>query len=561
MVHESTNIVIGGEAGQGLVTIGGLLAKGLARHGYSLVVTQGYQSRIRGGLNTFAIRVSADMVEAPREAIDLLIAFTPEAIEANRDALADHALVIAGAGQVPDGVRGLGVPFEELGDKRYLNTAALGVVAQLLGLRQAEIDGVIENAFGKKDVAVREANRLVLNSAYRWAERQGVADFALSAPSAVVVDRLLLNGNEAIAFGAMASGLKFLSFYPMTPATSVVLAIAAHAQRMGIVVEQAEDEIAAVNMALGAAYAGAPAMVSTSGGGFALMTEGVSLAAMIETPLVFVIAQRPGPATGLPTRTEQADLDFVLHAGHGEFPRAIFAPGDIEECFYLTNWAFEVAEASQSPVFILTDQFLADSLRAVTPFDLAQTRPVKAGADPKTIDGVYERFAMTPTGVSPRLVPGASEHLVVVDSDEHTADGHLTEDLDVRVQMADKRLRKMEVILKRVKRPTYEGGDAPDLLLVSWGSTKGACREAAQIIGEKGIDVAVMHFSQVWPLIPDSFIDRLRAAKRCACVEGNAFGQFARLVRRETGFHFSERVLRYDGLPMTPAYIVRALER
>ncbi|MGD1049137.1 MAG: 2-oxoacid:acceptor oxidoreductase subunit alpha, partial [Candidatus Krumholzibacteriaceae bacterium] len=249
----------------------------------------------------------------------------------------------------------------------------------------------------------------------------------------------------------------------------------------------------------------------------------------------------------------------VLHAGHGEFPRAIFAPGDVEQCFDLARRAFFLAEAWQGPVFILTDQFLADSYRAVERFDVAGLDWVKPGADPESIREPYRRHAITADGVSPRLLPGASAHLVVTDSDEHTEDGHLTEDLGVRKLMVDKRLRKLDGLRREVVAPEYEGTKSPELLLVSWGSTRGSVREAAAMIRANGVDVATLHFSQVWPLVGGQFIARLKAAGSVVCVEGNAFGQLARLIRRETGFEIEERVSRYDGLPITPDYILREL--
>jgi 2-oxoglutarate ferredoxin oxidoreductase subunit alpha len=329
---------------------------------------------------------------------------------------------------------------------------------------------------------------------------------------------------------------------------------------MGLIVEQAEDEIAAINMALGASFAGAPSMVATSGGGFALMVEGISLAAMTETPVVVVVAQRPAPATGLPTRTEQADLEFVLHAGHGEFPRAIFTPGSVEECFHLTRKAFELAERYQGPMFLLTDQFLADSYRAVMPFELEDLTPVRAGKDVAE-SPPYQRFAITETGISPRLLPGMTGHLVVADSDEHTQDGHITEDLSMRRQMVEKRLRKGGGIRAEAMPPDVEGDPNPGLLLVSWGSSKGAVQETASLMKSKGERVATLHFSQVWPLVPDQFVGHLESARQVVSVEGNAFGQLARLIRRETGFHIKKKVLRYDGLPLTPESILGELNR
>ena len=555
MAIDKINIVIGGEAGQGLVTVGYLLTKAAVRSGYSVVVTQSYQSRIRGGHNTYAIRISADGVAAPQEAIDLLIALDEDTLNLHRGELARDACVIAGSEFRDAGdPRLLKVPYKDLASPRQLNIVALGVAAEMLGLGEDLVARTTEDYFGKKNKEVEE-NRDALRKAFEWSRQNRRASFQGPNKVANPQKRVMLNGSEALALGAISAGLKFSAFYPMTPSTSINLALSSHAKKMGLVVEQAEDEIAAINMAIGASYAGAPSMVATSGGGFALMVEGVSLAGMTETPVVIVVGQRPAPATGLPTRTEQADLEFVLHAGHGEFPRAVFAPGTIEECFHIARKAFDLAERAQGPVFILMDQFLADSYRAVAPFTVDGLTAVRPGADPNSVAQPYKRYAVTESGVSPRLLPGLSKNLVVVDSDEHTEDGHLTEDLAVRKVMVEKRLRKMDIIRKDVIPPTYDGEERPETLLVSWGSTKGSVQEAAEKLG--GRRVATMHFSQVWPLIPDHFIPRMKNAGQVVCIEGNATGQLARLIRRETGFNIEKHVRRYDGLPMTPESILR----
>jgi len=401
-------------------------------------------------------------------------------------------------------------------------------------------------------------NQRILSEAFRWTSTQPAFSGKFS-PIANPPPRLMMHGNEAIALGAISAGLNFFSFYPMTPSTSIGLTLARLAGKLGLIVEQAEDEIAAINMAIGASFAGAPSMVATSGGGFALMVEGVSLAAMTETPIVIVIAQRPGPATGLPTRTEQGDLNFALHSGHGEFPRAIFAPGTVEECFDLTRQAFALAEKYQGPIFLLTDQFLADSYRAVAPFDVENLMPVRPPIDATPTAVPYRRFAISDDGVSPRLLPGLSEHLVVAGSDEHTEDGHLTEDLVVRKQMVEKRLRKMRGIRQEVVQPDFKGDRHPDLLFLSWGSSKGSCFEAASLMRASGRRVATLHFSQVWPLVPEQFMGFLQDARQVVCVEGNATGQMASLIRRETGFKIHRQVNRYDGLPITPEFISQEL--
>ena len=553
------NILIGGEAGQGLVTVGQILAKSLVRGGYSIVVTQSYQSRIRGGHNTFAIRVGSGDVIAPQEPVDLLVAFDRDTVTLHGGDLTPDGLVVLDGALGIDDDSVLKVPFKELAQERFSNIVALGVVGFLLGLDEELMARTVDDFFGKKDASLAAENHRALAAATGWASAHATSRHKLP-PASNPPERLMMNGNEAIALGAISAGLRFYSFYPMTPSTSIGLTLAGQAKRMGLIVEQAEDEIAAINMAIGASFAGAPSMVGTSGGGFALMVEGVSLAGMTESPIVVVVAQRPGPATGLPTRTEQGDLEFVLHAGHGEFPRAIFSPGTVEQCFHLTRRAFELAERYQGPMFLLTDQFLADSYRAVAPFSVENLDTVRPGTG--AVESMpYLRFAITESGISPRVFPGITKHLVVADSDEHTEDGHITEDPSVRRQMVEKRLRKGEGIRAEVIAPEMEGKSNPDLLLVSWGSSKGAVGEAASRMRSTGEKVATLHFSQVWPLVPEQFMGHLDSARQVVCVEGNAIGQLARLIRRETGFQMKKKVLRYDGLPLTPESILRELNQ
>ncbi len=559
MAETTLNIVIGGEAGQGLATIGEFLGRALVRAGYGIVITQDYQSRIRGGHNTFHIRTGIRVPAAPVATIDLLVALSAETVDLHRHQLTSRALVLADARTGLSGLPGLAIPYADLCPKPlYENTAALGVLSSLLCLEPSWITGLIKEKFSKKGDEVVAANTGVFQAAVDWTVAQK-ATFACLPPAEAREKRLVLHGNDAIALGALAAGVNFCSFYPMTPGTSVIQTLVDHADAMGLVAEQAEDEIAAINMAVGAAYAGARSIVSTAGGGFALMGEGVSLAGMLETPVTVVVAQRPGPATGLPTRTEQGDLDLVVHAGHGEFPRAVFAPGTLDQCFRLSHLAVDTAERFQSPTFILTDQFLADSYRDVAPFDLSSlpepARPLTRVDDPLG----YERYAMTDSGVSPRLLPGFTEATVVVDSDEHTPDGHITEDLGVRTAMQDKRMRKLEGLARAALPPDLHGEADGATLLVCWGTTLGAALEAADTLNGKGEKAAVLHFSQVFPLVPDAFLPILARAGRTVMVEGNFSGQLARLIRRDTGYVFDHSVRRYDGLPFTAASILERL--
>ncbi len=554
--RKSVNILIGGEAGQGLQTAGFIFAKSLARSGFSIHVTQTYESRVRGGHNTFSIHVGCEKVLAAQEAIDILIALDEETIDLHRKELTKRGLIIGDEEWKRKEKNWIGLSLKEFGEKTYWNTACMGVAAGLIGLDEQVVAKAIEDTFGKER---SEENLKILKTSYRWLKEQAL-EWKKLPEIPKPAKRLLMNGNEAIALGAISAGLKFCSFYPMSPSTSIAQTLIDWAKDMDLIIEQAEDEIGAINMAIGASYAGAPSIVPTSGGGFALMVEGVSLAAITETPVVIVIGQRPGPATGLATRTEQGELGFVLHAGHGEFPRAVFAPGTIEECFHLTRKAFELAEKYQGPMFVLTDHFLADSYRDMEPVDVAKLSAVKAGGDPSSVKAPYLRYRITKNGISPRLLPGLSEHLIVADSHEHTEDGHMTENLSLRPKMVDKRLRKGDGIRSEAIPPDFQGDKKADLLLISWGSTKGAVEEAAVQLRSGKKKVATLHFSQVWPIVPDTFIKHLEQSKKVICVESNATGQFAQLIRRETGFVVQKRISRYDGLSITPEYILRHLQ-
>jgi 2-oxoglutarate ferredoxin oxidoreductase subunit alpha len=373
-----------------------------------------------------------------------------------------------------------------------------------------------------------------------------------------------VTGLEAAALGALASGVKFYSAYPMTPSTGVMNHIAERALEFGVVVEQAEDEIAAINMAIGASFAGVRAATGSSGGGFALMVEGLSLAAMTETPLVIFEVQRPGPATGFPTRTEQGDLLFVLFSGHGEFPRAVFAPGSPEECVTLTNKAFDLAEKYQVPAFVVFDQYLGDAqwtYDALEP-ELVYKDYRLRGEALRALPS-YNRYALTAGGVNPLAVPGESQHLVVADSDEHDEAGHMVEDAPTRIAMTKKRLHaKLGPLSTEIAPPILEGGDGgerPEIVLVGWGSSYGVLRETVAAMRARGRAAAMLFFSELWPFPVGDYLEILVEAPTVVCVEGNATGQFAKLFRMETGYHFRRQVLRYDGRPLTAEYILREL--
>ncbi len=558
--RKKMQIRIGGEAGQGLETVGQMLAKALLRSGYEVLTTQSAMSRIRGGHNYFSILVGLEPLLGPEEKVDLLVAFTEESVYLHQEALAEQGLILVSQDmELQKGPNMLSIPYTELAKEKIMaNVAALGVISALVDLTQSTVAKVVEQTLGKKQKEILSKNLDALQQGMHWLKEQSLDFQALPRPDKEG-SRLALNGNQALALGALAGGANFCSFYPMTPATGLALNLIAQAEKFDLVCEQAEDEIAAINMAIGASFAGARSIVPTSGGGFALMGEGISLAGMTETPVVIVLAQRPGPATGLPTRTEQADLELALYTGHGEFPRAVLAPGSPEECFYLTSKALDLAQRFQTPVIILSDQYLADSIRSVQKLDFSSLpglgKPQTEVEDPEG----YQRFAWTQSGISPRLIPGSGPHLVVADSDEHTPEGHITEDHQIRIKMVNKRLQKLQGLLQEFIPPKYQGADKPDLLLLTWGSSQGAVLEAAELLQAQGQSAATLCFSQIWPLDPEQFEHYLEQASEVVAVEGNATGQLARLIRQETGFKVQRKILRYDGLPLTAAEILRQL--
>ncbi len=559
------NIVIGGAAGQGVHTITGLLAKILVRQGCQVLFVQDYQSRVRGGHLFNRIRVSEQPLISSREGINLLVALNQETILLHRDELAPDGVVIydaSVAGELPAGLSTLALLAGDLLPEQKaaevaINAGASGAILGLLKLPLEPLLDLFQETFKDKGPEVVEWNRLAATQGHR----QGAAAdnrHSLAGITAPAQPRLLLSGHEGIALGALAAGLQFISGYPMTPWSSVLNAIGQRADKWGVVVEQAEDEIAAINLAIGASYAGVRAMTGSSGGGFALMVEALGLAGCSETPLVILESQRPGPSTGLPTRTEQGDLSFVLSAGQGDFPRAVLAPGTPAMGFALTAKAFNMADRYQLPVIVITDQYFGDTNFTHEPGDFPAAVEIERALATGPAEGVYERYALTASGISPRRLPGFGP-VVVTDSDEHTPDGHLTEDLAVRVTMQDKRLRKLTGLAQELDGITSLGPDDAPLTLACWGSSLGPVAEAVGRLNAQSTPARMVHFSELWPFPATAVARSLGRPQKLVMVEMNATGQFNRLLRQETGIAADHLVLRYDGAPLTPEYILRAL--
>jgi 2-oxoglutarate/2-oxoacid ferredoxin oxidoreductase subunit alpha len=559
------NILIGGAAGQGVHTITGLLAKILVRQGCQVLFVQDYQSRIRGGHLFNRIRVSDQPLISSREGIDLLVALNQETVLLHRDELSPEGLIIydaAEVGEPPSGVNTLALTAGDLLPEQKAAEVAInaGASGALLGLLQVPLPplmAMLLDAFEAKGAEVVGWNHQAAAAGYRLGAAVS-SRHSLAGIPAPAQPRVLISGHEAVALGALAAGLQLICGYPMTPWSSVLNAIGSRAEKWGVVVEQAEDEIAAINLAIGASYAGVRAMTGSSGGGFSLMVEALGLAGGAEIPLVILESQRPGPSTGLPTRTEQGDLSFLLYAGQGDFPRAVLAPGTPAQAFALTARAFNLADRYQLPVIVITDQYLGDINCTHEPGDFPDKVEIDRALATGPGDGLYERYAITADGISPRRLPGFGP-VVAADSDEHTPDGHLTEDLKMRVRMQDKRQRKLAGLANELDGITTLGPDDAPLTLACWGSSLGPVAEAVDRLNAGSTPARLVHFSELWPFPARAVARALGRPKKLVMVEMNATGQFNRLLRQETGIAADHLVRKYDGAPLTPEYILRAL--
>ncbi|NLE43976.1 MAG: 2-oxoacid:acceptor oxidoreductase subunit alpha [Chloroflexi bacterium] len=574
MIDNDVTIRIGGEAGMGLESSGAGFSKALTRGGLYVFGVPDYYSRIRGGHNFFSIRVAHQPLHAHGESVHLLLALDAETIRRHTETVVEGgAVVFDEADGLPDGVRRPDVSFfslplaalaEEKGGREIMrNTLVLGIASGLLDFDPEAMHSVIRDNFSSKGQAVIDANLRVADAGVE-AAHQFQADFPFRMPSAPdAPPRMVLTGNEAFAMGALAGGCRFVSAYPMTPGSPVLQWFAANGDAFGAVTKHAEDEIAAINMAIGAAHVGARSMVPTSGGGFALMVEGLGLAAMTETPVVIYNAQRPGPATGLPTRTEQGDLLFLIHAAQGDFPRFVLAPGTIEQAFEAGWRAFNLAEKYQTPALVLGDHFLATTYRTIErdalDFDavtidrgtLLTDDDLDAQTEP------YLRYRVTESGVSPRALPGHPKAVYVATSDEHDERGAISEDIEIRVAQMDKRARKLSAATPDLKGPVRYGPEEAAISFLCWGSTYGPVRESVDILNASQSHGANMwHFSDLHPFPQRATEEALKGVERIIVVEGNQAGQFETLLRARTGCRVNRSIRRYDGRAFTPGYIL-----
>jgi 2-oxoglutarate/2-oxoacid ferredoxin oxidoreductase subunit alpha len=578
-MKQTFTIGIGGAAGQGVATPGDIFAKIFSRRGLHLNAYNAYQSIIRGGHTFLTIRTGPERVSNMGDRVDLLIPLNQDAMNRHLGLLTDGAACIYNADTITPGVPAKGallcpLPVSKLADitrnKVAQNTLAVGAGLSMMGIGFQSLEEVLTEQFKKKGDAVVSENVGIARAGYDYA----TAHFEpFPWPLPMTNNRYaVLSGNIAMAMGGAAAGVKFYCAYPMSPSTGVLHWMAAHARKAGIMVRQVEDEIGVVNMAIGAAHAGIRSMCATSGGGFALMSEGLGLSAMMETPVVVIDCQRAGPSTGVPTKTEQGDLWQILGAAFGDYPRVIAAPLDIGDCFKIIPEIFNIADRFQCPGIVLCDLLLSEGRLSVDAKDLDFAPVVDRGelitSAPSTSgssgDEVYKRYKITASGISPRAVPGVPGYAHTAASDEHDEDGVLISDEFTnptkRRNMMEKRMRKVTGIEAAVHPPVLSGPRDADITLIGWGSTKGVIEEACEILTEQGISANHLQIRWLVPLHGDAILNILKDSRHTIIVENNYSGQFARYLRSETSYVPNGYIRKYDGEPFMPHHIVEAVK-
>jgi len=562
---KDLNWAIGGEAGDGIDSTGKIFAQALSRAGRHVFTSKDFASRIRGGYTAYKIRSSTDRVESVVDRLDILVALTERTIDENMDELHEGSVIIYDGErtemedvEVPEGMIGLDVPLkrlaEEAGGAIMQNIVALGAACEATNFPIENLDSALEKKFGSKGESIVENNKTAARKGQEYVQENFDYEFDYDIDT-TDNDYVLLNGDEAIGMGAIAAGCRFYSGYPITPATDVMEYLTGRIEQFGGEVVQAEDELSAINMALGAARAGARAMTATSGPGIDLMTETFGLVAQSETPLVIADVMRSGPSTGMPTKQEQGDLNMTLYGGHGEVPRFVLAPTTISECFHKTVEAFNLAEKYQIPVFLLADLSMAVTEQTFEPeeFDMDAVEIDRGKVvDEDEVDswtdeqGRFQPHFPTADGISPRAFPGTTDGAHMSTGLEHNALGRRTEDTEVRVEQVEKRNQKVETAKEREAFEPREFGDEDaDNLVISWGSNEGAMNEALAFLEEDGVDVRFLSVPYIFPR-PD-LSDEIEAADEVVVVECNETGQFANLLERDALTRL-KRVNKYNGV-------------
>jgi len=568
VITNKLSLLVGGEAGEGISRSGFLFAKSCLRGGLYVFGANDYQSLIRGGHNFFTVNVSTENVLSQADRVNIIIALNKDTILFHKDELEKGGAIIYDADQITvsaeelqrDDIKFIHVPLKKIvkdleGPQIMENTVALGAAIALLNYDLELLNSVLRDIFKEK---IAEQNIEAAKHGYNHTKENFKEDFGykLQKNDSTQKNRIFLTGSEAIGLGALNAGCKFYAAYPMTPATPILHFLAPLEKEYKMVVIQTESEIAAANMVAAASFAGVRAMTATSGGGFCIMSEGLGMIGMTETSPVIVLAQRPGPSTGLPTYSAQGDLRFAIHASQGEFPRVAVAPGDVEECFYATLEAFNLAEKFQIPALIIMDKYLSESYGTSKLLDqnsIGIDRGQLITEDTYTGEE-YKRHQLTETGISPRALPGTIGAIVRTNADEHNELGYTTEDPELTTKMNDKRMKKLHGVSKELKN--YEtvklfGPEDADATIIGWGSTKGPILEAMKILGEE-VKVNFLQIVYLHPFPVNKVKETIESAKKTIVVENNITSQLSSLIRENLLTAVDHKILKYDGRPFNP---------
>ena len=567
--------LIGGEAGFGIMTTGVVFSKIATRSGFHIFDYVEYPSLIRGGHNAYEVHVSDSPVSHLSQTIDILVCLNKETYEKHRSRLTPSSMVIFDKDEfeIKEDIKKIIVPFKKTlsdlkGQPVMKNTIALGASIAILGGDIDQLINIISEQFAKKGEEVINFNKQFVQAGFETVKKnysENILNKLVKRPGG---EKLVLTGNDAFSLGSVIADARFYVAYPMTPSSTVLTDLAAWQEKIGMVVRHAEDEISVINTAIGSSFAGVRSAVGSSGGGFALMVESLSFAGITEIPIVVFIAQRPGPATGMPTWTEQGDLLFSVFSGHGEFPKIVLAPGDNEEMIELTAKAYNLADKYQMPVIVISDMYLSESHKSVeksfvdsfvSKYQINRGKLIGQGKVSNIKDGKYLRYKLSEDGISERLIPGTPGHFYQANSYEHVEDGHTTEEAQPRIDQVHKREKKWATYLKNdfVLPTVYGDLEGSETVFVSWGSTKGIVMQAQKLLLDKKVNSAFIHFNHIYPLDIDKTKELFnKQNKKYILVENNSWGQFGKLLKMETGFEFKEKLLRYDGRPIVAEDIV-----
>lgn len=571
--------LIGGEAGYGIMTTGQMMGKIFTRLGLSVFDYVEYPSLIRGGHNAYYVRASDQTIYSQKKPVDILVALNRETIDKHKNELGEHAAILYDSNSFPvhkdefdENKVIIPIPLidfmKELSVERIMiNTITIGASLALFHGDHGVLEKIMQDTFLQKGQEVVDVNIKTSKKGFDFVHDNFAKSYNKKF-SKKQQESLLISGADSVALGAIRAGLKFAAIYPMTPINGIMTKITEHALEYNIIVKEPEDEIAGINMAIGASYAGARSMVATSGGGFSLMVEGTGLAAQTETPVVIVMGMRPGPATGMPTWTDQGDLRFVLHAAQGDFPRIVLAPGDLREAFSFTMRAFNLAEKYQLPVIVLVDKYLMEGHGTVPLSEMKADaswfqleRGKFALSSELKDDKDYKRYLVTEDGISPRSLPGQEGGIGLTGSDEHDERGLYNEEAEVRTAMMEKRFKKLKQAEKDIFQQEIIGDKHADLTLVLFGSTKLPALEAMEWLKREGMSINLLQIAFLSPFPTQKVVDQLKACKKTLIIEENFTGQFEGLIKEKTGFVPTDRMRKYDGRPFYPEEIVGKVKK